>query len=135
MKKSYVLFFLVSFVYSCMLSQEASNEKLKIFIEGKVLDFNYMRNNIPFVSFVNDPQASEVHVIITRQITGGGGFLFTLEYNSMEFPNVPKLRLTCKTFSFDTKMIIKEKLVKTLQAGLLPFFNEKNGMQEIDIMR
>lgn len=118
-------FFLIFIVCTGLQSQGTSKEKLKIFVEGKVIDFNYMRKNTPFVDFVNNPDASEVHVIITRQNTGGGGFLFILEYNSVGFPNIPKLRLTCITLSFDTDILIKEKLVKTLHSGLSGTEEEK----------
>jgi len=118
----------------CLQSQEVFKQKLKVFVEGNVIDFNYMRNNTPFVNFVNDPKSSDVHIIITKQKTGGGGFLFTLEYNSAEFPNIPKIKLSCNTISFDTDIIIKEKLVKTFHSGLMPFINEKDGMQGLKIV-
>lgn len=47
--------------------------RLKVFFEGHNLDFDYIKRNIDFVDFVNDPMASDVHVIITQNQTGGGG--------------------------------------------------------------
>ncbi len=129
MKKLIIFLFAVLLHFDHLNAQVNTEEKLKIFVEGDFrMDFNHMRNNTPFVNFVNDPKVSEVHVIISRQRTGGGGYHFSIQYYGLQFPKMPELKLSCNTLSFDTDEIVREKLVKTLHVGLLPYVNEKNGL-------
>ena len=51
-----------------------SNERLKIFIEGSSIDFDFIRRNMSFVDFVNDPLTANVHIISNRRKTGNGGY-------------------------------------------------------------
>ena len=80
MKKLLLFFLLVFPAFTFLASQETPKEKLKIFVESHWIDFNYIRNNTTFVDFVNDPKVCDVHIIITRQSTGGGGFHYSFEY-------------------------------------------------------
>jgi hypothetical protein len=117
-----------------MIAQEYSTEKIKVFVEGDIVDFNYMRNNTPFVDFVNDPKVCDVHAIITKQSTGGNGSQFSIKYYALHFPDMPELELSCITLSYDTEQIIREKLVKTFHSGLLPYINEKSGVSHLKII-
>jgi hypothetical protein len=129
MKKAISILIVSLFTFSSLIAQSTSEEKLKIFVEGDFrLDFNHMRNNTPFVNFVNDPKVSEVHIIISRQRTGGGGYHFSIQYYGLKFPKIPELKMSCNTLSFDTDEIIRNKLLKTIHVGLLPYINEKNGL-------
>ena len=46
--------------------------KPKVFVEGTRLDFDYMQRQMKFIDFVNDPAASDVHIIISQRVNGGG---------------------------------------------------------------
>lgn len=114
-------------------AQGSLTPRLKVFVEGSVPDFNYVRNNTLFVDFVNDSKSCDVHLIISRQETGGGGRLFTLDYSGITLLQIPSLKLTCITSSDDTQDVIREKLTKTIQSGFIPFMNEKNGLNLVTI--
>ena len=114
-------------------AQESPTPRLKVFAEGNTADFNYLRNNTPYVDFVNDSKVCDVHLIISTQATGGGGTIFTLDYSGTLLKQIPSLKLTCITLSDDTQDLVREKLTKTIQTGLLPFINEKNGLHLITI--
>jgi hypothetical protein len=129
MKKLIIFLFALLLHFNYLNAQVSTEEKLKIFVEGDFrMDFNHMRNNTPFVNFVNDPKVSEVHIIMSRQRTGGGGYHFSIQYYGLEFPKMPEFKLSCYTLSFDTDEIVREKLVKTMHVGLLLYINEKNGL-------
>jgi hypothetical protein len=132
--KKLLLYILV--VIPCILSlsaQENSKGKLKIFIEGTRLDFNYVRNNTPFVNFVNDPKVCDVHIIAKRQDTGGGE-RYSFEYNSTNSNEIPTFKLSCFVLDNDSDEIIRKRITNTIQSGLMPFINEKNGMDNINIV-
>lgn len=131
MKRSILIIF-------CLLSistftQVSSNGRLSVFMEGRIIDFNYIRNNINFVDFVTDSKIADVHVIISRIQTGGGGYEYTLAYYGKDFEQLGDFSLSCITYSFESKFQTREKMAKTLTAGLLPYVNEKNGAANISI--
>jgi len=134
MKKLLLFFLFVLPAFTFLASQEAPKEKLKIFVESNWIDYNYIRNSTTFVDFVNDPKVCDVHIIVSRQSTGGGGFHYSFEYYGIEIPKIPELKLSCYTLSYDTDEIIRQKQVKTLHAGLLPFINEKSGGPELSVI-
>lgn len=131
MKRSILIIF-------CLLSisaftQVSLNGRLSVFMEGRIIDFNYIRNNIKFVDFVTDSKIADVHVIVSRKKTGGGGSEYTLAYYGKDFKKLGDFSLSCITYSFETKVQTREKMAKTLTAGLLPYVNEKNGAVNISI--
>jgi len=114
-------------------AQDTLTSRLKIFLEGYIVDNNYIRNNTHFVDFVNDSRVCDVHIIVSRRNTGGGGSQFTFDYSSPAMPQIGAMKLTCYTMSYDTQDIIREKFTQTLQSGLLPYINEKGGAQNVRI--
>lgn len=57
-----------------------AQDALRFFLDcsGFHCDSDYYRTEIPFVDHVRNPQDADVHLLITRQPTGGGGSAFTL---------------------------------------------------------
>jgi len=127
-----ILIFLLSI--SSLYSQTGENQKLKLFVEGSTVDFNYIREHTGFVDFVNESSASDVHVIISDQAMGGGGTLYTLNYWGKNFQQINKLKLTCPTSAFDTQDHIRKKLTTTFHNGLLLYRNEKQSLNFTKIL-
>ncbi len=98
--------------------------KPKVFIEGTRLDFDYMRRNMKFVDFVNDPATADVHIIISRRVNGGGGLVYSLMYNNITYENMSDFTLTCTTNPGDTEDERREKITESLTLGLMPYTNE-----------
>lgn len=134
MKKLILYIFLVVPSILSLFSQEKFQERLKIFVEGTQLDFNYIRNNTPFVDFVNDPKVCDIHIIAQRQFTGGGGIRYSFEYNSISFSEIPTFKLSCYVLANESDEIARKKITQALQSGLMPFINEKEGLSEVTII-
>ena len=47
---------------------------------GACRDMDFFRREIPIVNWVRDREVSDVHVLVTTERTGGGGFLYTLAF-------------------------------------------------------
>lgn len=120
-------------IFLTTFSQNPSIQKLTVFVEGRGIDFNYIRNNVKFVDFVNDSKIADVHVIISRKSTGGGGTEYTLSYYGNGFDKVGEITLSCFTYSFDTQVQTRDKLTASLKAGLLPYLNEKGDLASVSI--
>lgn len=58
--------------------EAAGNLRLYLDCSGFYCDSDYYRTEIPFVDHVRNRQDADVHVLITRQQTGGGGTAHTL---------------------------------------------------------
>ena len=114
-------------------AQNKNQMKLKAFVEGSIPDFNFLRSNITFVDFVNDPLSSDVHIIVNKKTTGSGGAHYYLSFNPVSFQNTDKLQLNCITSYQDTKDDIRLKFTESLKSGLLVFTNEKQMYYHVKV--
>ena len=56
-------------------------ELLRVFLDCHgPCDFDYLRREITYVSWVRDRQDADVHLLLTTQSTGGGGQQYTLKF-------------------------------------------------------
>ena len=117
-----------------IVAQDSTNVKLKVFIEGEIIDFDFLRNNITFVDFVNAPYASDVHIIVTNKSTGGGGEHYYISFNPITIQSVDKLMLNCITSYQDTQDDARFKFTETIKAGLIVFTNEKQLYYQVNVV-
>lgn len=134
-KTTYILFFLV--ISSAFagdgttdtkvksgLSYDKRDSKIKVYAEGIKLDMDYMRRNMRFVDFVNDPAVADVHIIINSRISGSGGHVYSLMFNNRTFENFSDFTVTATTLSSDTYEEQRKKINDALSMGLMPFVNQ-----------
>ena len=105
-------------------SYDKKEGKPKVFIEGIWIDFDYMRRNLQFIDFVNDPAVADIHIIINNRISGSGGQVYSIRYNNNTFENFSEFTLTCTTASSDTYEERRKKIADAITLGLMPFANE-----------
>lgn len=53
--------------------QQLRESALKIFLDCRWCDRDYIKKVIPFVNYVNNKDEADVHLLVRRQITGSGG--------------------------------------------------------------
>jgi hypothetical protein len=106
---------------------------LKVFLEGRGIDFDYVRRNIGFVNFVNDPKDADVHIIMTQTGTGGGGTNYLLNFYSKAIAQVGDFSLNCISMPNDTHDIVRECITRTLKLGLMPYINETSTAEYLSI--
>jgi hypothetical protein len=106
------------------LSYDKKEGKPKIYIEGVKLDMDYMRRNMRFADFVNDPAVADIQIIITDRISGSGGRIYSLMFNNKTFENFGDFTLTAITASSDTSDEVRRKIKDALSLGLMPFVNQ-----------
>ncbi len=115
------------------LSYGKREGKPKVFVEGVKLDMDYMRRNMRFVDFVNDPAAADAHIVITSSVSGSGGLVYSLMYNNLTFENFGNFTLTCTTLMSDTFEEQRKKLNDALTLGLMPFVNQTQASNHLVI--
>ena len=115
-------------------AQVAANVKLKVYIEGEVIDFDYLRSNISFVDFLNDSYSSDVHIVVSQKSTGSGGKHYYISFTSVTIKSINNLMLSCITSSHDTQDDVRLKFSNTIITGLLVFANEKQLQYQVNVI-
>lgn len=102
--------------------EPASSPGLRVFLDcDHHCDFDYLRQESTFVSYVRDPRDAQVHVLVTTQQTGGGGHEFRLEFIGRErFAGVKQVHLFVSPET-DTEDDRRRRLRRVLELGLVPF--------------
>ncbi len=101
-------------------SQAAAPRAFALFLDCS--DFycepDFYRNEIAFVDHVRDRSAADVHVLITRETTGGGGSNFTLAfYGQRRFASVSDT-LVARTAQGATEAEQRQTISRTIKLGL-----------------
>ena len=113
------------------LSYNKREAKIKVYIEGVRLDMDYMRRNMRFADFVNDPAVADVHIIISSRVSGSGGRVYSLMYNNLTFENFNDFTITCTTMADDTNEEQRQKLKDALSLGMMPFVNQTKASDQL----
>ena len=96
-------------------------DALKVFFDCPFCDEDHIRREVSFVNYVRDRKEAQVHVMITRQVTGSGGreysFLF-IGQKQFEGQNDTLLYNTMPDATFEE---IREGQIHTLKIGLMRY--------------
>ncbi len=76
---------IIVFQSSPALGQDAADggpaaEPVRVFLDCDRCDFDYLRREIGFVSYVRERQSADVHILVTTQRTGGGGVEYIFKF-------------------------------------------------------
>jgi len=103
---------------------------VKIFLDCRGCDMNYIREEIPYVNYVRDVREAQVYILETDQNTGSGGRQYTYTFQGQgEFEGLNDT-LIYTTSPDLTGTIIRGKRTNMLKMGLMryvartPLFNE-----------
>lgn len=113
---------------------DKSNGKVQVFIEGNTFDFDFIRQNIRFVDFVNEPKSSDIHIIMRKMVTGSGGSTYTIRFVNRAFQDIGEMVLNATCLPNDTDEQVRENIVRTLKLGLMPYMNESYRSEQIRIL-
>jgi len=114
-------------------TESAIKSAPRVFIDCNRCDIDYIRTEINYVNYVWDRKNADVHVLITRQSTGGGG----REY-ALAFLGLGQYQSMTDTLGFhaDQNMTgdeVRERLVRTLTIGLLPYVAKTPMLNRISL--
>ncbi len=139
MRPNFTMLFLFGFLFFQSVSgQESaipgqSGKKFRVYLEGEVEDFNYLRRNIKYVDFVNDPKLSDIQVIATELVLASGGRKYFLNFYSGEKRDVSDYKLSFIHNPGDTDDTDRVRFGKTLEIGLLNYMSETQILDQINI--
>ncbi len=100
---------------------QSAEDEIQVFLDCRFCDFDHFRREIPFVSWVRDRQDADVHVLVTLQLTGGGGREYTFALIGLRelAGRVDTLQYT--SVNTDTSAEIRDGTVRVVKLGLVPF--------------
>jgi len=108
-------------------------ETIRVYVDCEFCDLDYIKTEIPFVAYVRDRHEAELHVLITRESTGGGGREYTLFF-------LGRHELTGKsdTAKFATKEaesddVMRVAMVRTLKLGLVRYLAGTAAAEKLTI--
>ena len=118
---------------TALYSYDKREGKPKVYIEGIYLDFDFMRRNMKFIDFVNDPAVADVHILINNRRSGSGGQVYSLMYNNKTFEGIGDFTLTSTTAASDTHEERRKKITDALTLGLMPFVNQTEASNKLSV--
>ncbi|MFO7851588.1 MAG: hypothetical protein ACQERS_05880 [Bacteroidota bacterium] len=65
---------------STEITKNPRQEALNVFLDCRWCDRDYIKQTIPFVNYVNNKDEADVHILVRRRSTGGGGSEYTLDF-------------------------------------------------------
>ena len=94
---------------------------LRVFLDCGPCDDEYLRREISFVNYVRDRRDAQVHVLITRENTGGGGDAWTLDFYGLDDFSGMDDQLVFYTTQDDTDDSERRALAQMLRLGLVRY--------------
>jgi hypothetical protein len=95
-------------------------------------DLDYLRREVPFVNWMRDRADADVHVLVTSQLTGGGGRAFTVAFLGLRAFDGDDHELTYSTSADATQDEQRSRLADRLRLGLVRYVQ---GTAAADQMR
>ena len=106
---------------------------LRVFLDCGPCDDEYLRREITFVNYVRDRRDAQVHVLVTRENTGGGGDAWTLDFYGIdEFTGMDD-QLVFYTTQDDTDDSERRALAQMLRLGLVRYAAQTPLGQQLQV--
>ncbi len=103
-------------------SKNLNGETVRVFLDCRTrCDFDFIRQEIPYVAWVRDRQDAQVHLLITSQRTGAGGRENTLAFIGLQDMTGVSDTLLQVSSPTDTDAERREQLTRTIELGLIQF--------------
>jgi len=114
--------------------EELKEKALKVFLDGRGLQWDYIRTEITFINYVRDRKDADVHVLITTQGTGSGGREYTMAFIGQK--QHADLDFTLRYFSNRTDVSdeVRQGIVRYLKKGLAPFVARTPLADKVDVV-
>jgi hypothetical protein len=108
-------------------------QALRVFLDCGRCDDDYLRREITFVNYVRDRRDADVHVLVTRESTGGGGDAWTLDFYGLgPFAGMSD-QLQFFTTQDDTDDDERRILARTLRLGLVRYAARTPLGQQLEV--
>jgi hypothetical protein len=102
-------------------ARQGTTDRLRVFIDCGWCDMDFLRTEVTWVDYMRDRADAQVHVMVSRQTTGGGGGLFTLEFIGLRQFAGQVDTLSYTSGPNDSQDTRRRGLAQVIKLGLVPF--------------
>ena len=113
--------------------EENNNNAPNFFLDCEECDFIFVRQKLPFISFVRDPKLADVHLLVSHSDTGSGGKKFFLNFIGLGKFEGQDYQYEFIAGQSDTDDDIRNGLLNFLKVGILPYYSKTKFFKELEI--
>ncbi|MCH7657254.1 MAG: hypothetical protein IIB05_02890 [Bacteroidetes bacterium] len=131
---------LICFITENTKAQESNTEPdsmrknaVRLFIDCRFCDMDYIRREIPYVNYVRDTEDAQVYVLETRQSTGSGGREYTFTFLGQNKFKGMNDTLVYASRPDDTRDHTREGRTQMLKMGLMRYVAKTPIFEEVQI--
>ncbi|MGN8224775.1 hypothetical protein [Gracilimonas sp. BCB1] len=123
----------------CSLAQSETTDTpeekqtLNVYLDCRGCNGSYVRSEVNFINFVRDQSDAEVHLLVTLQQTGSGGWEHTLNFMGQGFIEDKSQILTFVSPKSDTNDEMRRRLVKHVKLGLVYFLAGREVLSDLNV--
>jgi hypothetical protein len=109
-------------------------DQLRVYIDCSFwCDSDFLRTELTWIDHMRDRADAHVHVLVTRQTTGGGGGLFTLEFIGLRQFAGRTDTLQYSAGANDSQDVTRRGLTQVIKLGLVPFAARSGVAPRMDV--
>jgi hypothetical protein len=118
---------------SRMLDPRLALRKFAHDLDCNYCDSDFVRTELTWVDYMRDRADADVHILVSRQSTGGGGARYTLEFIGLRDLAARTDTLLYTSSSDDTPDITRRGLTRVIKLGLVPFVAGTPLASQLDV--
>ena len=129
------ILFLFFPVYHCVNAQDSipEPEMLNFFLDCDQCDFNYIREELPFVSFVREPQRADVHILVSFAPTASGGHKYFMSFIGLKDLKDKNYEYEVTTPQSYTEDDIRKAQLKMIKIGILEYYSKTHFFDNLNV--
>ncbi|WP_411894104.1 hypothetical protein [Winogradskyella sp. A2] len=131
MLRSLFVIIIFCFSFHTINAQKNITEQLSIFLDCRVCDSEYLRQNLGNVQFVRDQFLGDVHVFFVTQRNGSGGRSYEVEFIGKKEYETINYKLMFSTDRNMTRDEVRQRVLKYLKLGLVRFWIAKGTTEDV----
>jgi hypothetical protein len=108
-------------------------DEIKVFLDCSFCDHDYVKQEIPYVTYVRDQQEANLYIIITRQSTGSGGGEYTILFAGLKGFEFMNDIHTYISNSGDTENEIRAGITQSIKLALMRYIIKTSIAKDISI--
>jgi len=112
---------------------EPEAPSLKVFLDCRACDMNYLREQIPYINYVRDPEQSDVHVLVTSTRTGSGARTHVIDFIGRKKFDKEEHSLAFTESPNASREERRKGIGKKLEMGLIPYWIGTGLAEQMDV--
>jgi hypothetical protein len=112
---------------------DQGKETINVFLDCRGCNGSFVRSEINFINFVRDQSDAELHLLITLQKTGSGGWEHTLNFIGLGYISDKSHTLKFVSPKSDTNDMMRNRLVRHVKLGLIYFLADRTVLSDLNV--